>query len=51
MYPESRILDLDFFPSGIPDPGVKKHRIPDQDPQASLERKCFFEEVYVFSHR
>jgi hypothetical protein len=25
--------DPDFFPSRIKDPGVKKHRIPDPDPQ------------------
>jgi hypothetical protein len=29
----SRIRVLTFYPSRIPDPGVKRHRIPDPDPQ------------------
>jgi hypothetical protein len=29
----SRIRILIFYPSRIPDPGVKRHRIPDPDPQ------------------
>jgi hypothetical protein len=33
VYSGSRIPDLDFFPSWIPDPGVKKNGIPDPDPQ------------------
>ncbi len=31
-----------FFTSGIPDPGVKKHRIPDTDPQHCI-LQCPFE--------